>query len=254
MIRLGQLRARLEAGALAVVAGALFVLVMSVAFTDGRAAAFLLDRNSTIFPYPFTIQNGMWLVFFIGLGETWVRSRRTALEERQLARGLLPEDPETMLRVSDLGPFLAGTRGKEEFFLQRMVSRCVLQFQSSKSTERANAVLDSSLDLMQHEVDHKYTVLRYLVWVIPTVGFIGTVVGISVALNTAGGADDYQDPALLGDLTRDLGVAFYTTLLALTQSALLVLLQNLTQAREEKALNDAGQYCLDNLINRLYEK
>jgi hypothetical protein len=32
-----------------------------------------------------------------------------------------------------------------------------------------------------------------------------------------------------------------------------VLVQHIVQAAEEKALNDAGQYCLDNLINRLYE-
>ena len=49
-------------------------------------------------------------------------------------------------------------------------------------------------------------------------------------------------------------LSFYTTMLALVQSALLVLAQNVTQAREEGALNRAGQYCLDNLINRLYEK
>jgi hypothetical protein len=35
-------------------------------------------------------------------------------------------------------------------------------------------------------------------------------------------------------------------------SALLVLLQHVIQAFEERALNRAGQYCLDNLINRLY--
>ena len=107
---------------------------------------------------------------------------------------------------------------------------------------------------MQHEVDNKYSTLRYLVWVIPTIGFIGTVVGIAASLNQAGAADDYQDPALLGELTRSLGVAFYTTMLALMQSAMLVLAQNVAQAREEGALNQAGQYCLDNLINRLYEK
>jgi hypothetical protein len=32
----------------------------------------------------------------------------------------------------------------------------------------------------------------------------------------------------------------------------LVFIQNLVQGREENALNKAGQYCLDNLINRLY--
>lgn len=55
-------------------------------------------------------------------------------------------------------------------------------------------------------------------------------------------------------LSANLGVAFYTTLLALVQSAMLVLALHITQAREERVLNRAGQYCLDNLINRLYDK
>lgn len=231
-----------------------FVTVLGLVLTEGRIADFLLDRNSPVFPYPFTIQNLMWLLFFGAGGELWVRFERSRLESDQLRRGLLPEDETTMLRIADLGAIRARSRGEERFFLQRIVSRCVLQFQSSKSTERANALLNSSLDLMQHEVDNRYAIVRYLVWVIPTVGFIGTVVGIAAALNSAGAAEDYQDPALLGQLTRDLGVAFYTTMLALAQSAVLVLAQNQVQSREEGALNQAGQYCLDNLINRLYEK
>ena len=249
-----ELRERLNAAAVSLSLWVGFLVVLSLLLTEGRFADFLLDRNSTVFPYPFTIQNGMWLLFFGALGEVSVRIRRTALEQHQLERHLLPEDDETMLRVSDLGPIRKRMRGEEEFFLQRIVSRCVLQFQSSKSAERARAVLDSSLDLIQHEVDNRYALLRYLVWVVPTIGFIGTVVGIAAALGRAGAAEDFQDPALLGELTRDLGVAFYTTMLALLQSALLVLAQNQVQAREDGALNSAGQYCLDNLINRLYEK
>ncbi len=250
----GELRDRLTTAAPAIGLGSAFVAVLSLLLTEGWAADFLLDRNSTVFPYPFTIQNVMWLLFFGALGELWVRFQRSSLERVQLRQKLLPEDEETMLRIQDLGAVRARCRGEERFFVQRLVSRCVLQFQSSKSTERANALLDSSLNLMQHEVDNKYAIVRYLVWVIPTIGFIGTVVGIAAALNSAGAAEDYQDPALLGELTRDLGVAFYTTMLALIQSALLVLAQNQVQAREEGALNEAGQYCLDNLINRLYEK
>ena len=59
---------------------------------------------------------------------------------------------------------------------------------------------------------------------------------------------------LLGQITGRLGVAFYTTLLALIQSALLVFALHIVQQKEEMALNQSGQYCLDNLINRLYEK
>ena len=249
-----ELHHRLSAWTLSVACAIGFIGIMSLLLTDGRVAAFLLDRNSTVFDYPFTIQNLMWLIFFGALAEVVVRHRRARVEAFQLDEGLLPEDDETMLRLRDLGAIRTRVRGQEDFFLQRLISRCILQFQSAQSTDRANALLNSSLDLMQHEVDTKYSLLRYLVWVIPTIGFIGTVVGIAAALNQAGAADDFQDPALLGELTRSLGVAFYTTMLALVQSALLVLAQNVTQAREEGALNRAGQYCLDNLINRLYEK
>ena len=43
-----------------------------------------------------------------------------------------------------------------------------------------------------------------------------------------------------------------TTVIALIWSAILVLMQHLVQKREEMALNQAGHYCLTNLINRIY--
>ena len=58
----------------------------------------------------------------------------------------------------------------------------------------------------------------------------------------------------MGVLTTKLGVAFNTTLLALVMSAILVFFMHLAQGREESALNNTGQYCMDNLINRLYEE
>ncbi|MGH8036063.1 MAG: MotA/TolQ/ExbB proton channel family protein, partial [Lysobacterales bacterium] len=92
----------------------------------------------------------------------------------------------------------------------------------------------------------------YITWVIPTLGFVGTVVGIMLALNYAGDPVNVQSPDMLYHVTELLGVAFSTTLLALVQAAIVVFIQNLIQSREETALNQAGQYCLDNLINRLY--
>ena len=247
-------RWRLRAWGWGLAAALLFISITSLLLTDGWTAAFLFDRGSTVFPYPLTIQNLMWLLFAGGMGEAATRYHRARLEVGQFGRGLLPEDDETLLRLPDLGAIRARVRGEEGFFLQRLVARCILQFQSSRSTDRANTLLNSSLDLMHHEVDTRYSLLRYLVWLLPTIGFIGTVVGIAAALDQAGAADDYQDPALLGELTRSLGVAFHTTMLALMQSAVLVLAQHVAQAREEGALNRAGQYCLDHLINRLYEK
>ena len=139
----------------------------------------------------------------------------------------------------------------------------MLQFQVSESVDQVSAVFNSSMELYQHETELRYNVLRYLVWLIPTLGFIGTVIGIALALEQAGGTFAgigpnaniaEQAPKMMTRLTGALGVAFYTTLLALLQSAVLMLAMHMVQGQEEGALNRVGQYCLKNLVNRLYER
>ena len=238
--------------------GAVLVAILTVAL-PANAAGVLLDKASAI--YPWTIQNLMWLLFFAGIGEVLVRFMRGGRELRQIRIGILPEDEETMLRAKDLGKIYADVRPSpltESGFLQRLIGRVVLQFQSSRSVDQANALLNSSLELFQHEVDLKYNMLRYLSWLIPTLGFIGTVIGIALALGEAGNLPSTDDAGKLGEwmkkLTGSLALAFNTTLVALLLSAVLVFLTHIAQGREETALNRSGQYCLDNLINRLYEK
>ena len=252
------LNRRLQVFGVSVVAGVFAIAFMTLLFDNldaQKAGAFLLDRHTAHFP--FTIQNFMWLMFFVGCGELWERFRQSHLELAQISKGYLPEEESVMLRARDLGDFYLKVRpraGERRFFLQLLIARCILQFQGSQSISQTNSLLNSSLELFQHELELKYTMLRYLVWLIPTLGFIGTVVGIADALNHAAGAENPQEPTLLAEITGRLGVAFYTTLLALIQSAVLVFVLHIAQSREEMALNLSGQYCLDNLINRLYEQ
>ena len=242
--------------------GIVAIAVMSLQFDNpetvmGKIGNFMLDRYTEQFPYPFTIQNLMWLIFFVGCGELWVRHARSGHEIEQLGKGYLPEDHAAVLTSRDLVPIYekaAVTADESVSFTQRLIMRCILQFQSSRSVSQSYSLLNASLELFQHELDLKYSMLRYLVWLLPTLGFIGTIVGIAFALDFAANFDNPQSPALLAELTGRLGVAFYTTLLALIQSALLVFALHIIQGREEAALNQSGQYCLDNLINRLYEK
>ena len=244
-------------------AAALFIALMSAILParpgEISAGTILLDRASGL--YPFTIQNLMWVLFFVGLGDVSVRFVRGGRELRQLQLRLLPEDEETLLRAQDLGEIYARVRPTplaETNFLQRLIARVALQFQSSRSADQAHTLLNSSLELFQHEIDLKYNMMRYMVWLIPTLGFIGTIIGIALALGEAGDLPNMEEAEALKDwmqgLTGSLGLAFNTTLLALLLAAVLVFLMHVAQGREETALNRAGQYCLDNLINRLYEK
>jgi biopolymer transport protein ExbB/TolQ len=216
----------------------------------------LTDRGRST--YPVTVQNVMWLVFALGIGELIVRARDAAAEHAELGMRYLPEDETTILQSPELRRIYAVARQatqaggpSEGRFLPRLIQRVVTQFQTNQAVDQANALLNSSLELSLHEIDLRYSMIRYVIWAIPTLGFIGTVIGISLALAYAG-AVDLQDPSLLSELTKRLAVAFNTTLLALVMSAVLVLIQHVVQAYEERALNQAGQYCLDNLINRLY--
>jgi len=213
----------------------------------------LLDTGEST-SFPFTIQSAMWLVFFFGLGELLKRYFVAEKEAAELQRGYLPEDENTMLRVKDLPPVFKGLNEKVEdasLFLPQMIHRIILQFQSTKAVDQAHSLLTSTLNLHEHEIDLRYTTIRYVTWLIPTIGFIGTVIGIAMALNYAG-VNDMANQSALSEVTTRLGVAFNTTLVALMQSAVLVFMMQMVQAREERALNHSAQYCLDNLINRLY--
>ena len=239
------------------IATALGLIALFDRFLPPLTANIIIDKSGPT--YPFSVQNGMWIVFLIGLGELSRRWRAAHSEMRELSRGYLPEDDRTVLQIPDLSAIYRATRDivnqspqHNDVFLLRLIRRIIVQFQTSRSIDQANALLNSSLELCLHEIDLRYSTIRYIVWLIPTLGFIGTVIGISLALAYAGSADT-QDPRLLAELTKRLAVAFNTTLLALGMSAILVLIQHLVQAQEERALNRAGQYCLDNLINRLYE-
>ena len=109
------------------------------------------------------------------------------------------------------------------------------------------------MDLKYNQSDSDYSMIRYLTWLIPTLGFIGTVLGISLALSFAA-ENDPQAATFLSGLTSQLSVAFYTTLVGLVMSAILVFLMYVVMNYEEGSLYRLEEHILDNFINRLYVK
>ena len=240
--------------AVSLVTAFIFILLLNQ-ILPADAGRILLDNGETGL-YPFSIQNAMWLAFFIGLGECFLHTRSANLEEDQIKRHYLPEDDSTVLKagddLADIYRTVKASRYRDRAFLPRVVERCILQYNMSKSVDQTNSLLNSSMEMFMHEIDLRYNMIRYITWLIPSLGFIGTVLGIMLALQYAGDTANQGDD-LLFQVAGRLGVAFTTTLVALVMAAVLVLIQNIVQAREERALNKSGQYCLDNLINRLYQ-
>jgi biopolymer transport protein ExbB/TolQ len=216
-----------------------------------RLSVLILDYPSKHFPYPFTIQNFMHILFFIGVGELFIRWRVAERELRFTKRRYLPEDDETVLQFADLGPIrrkVAKAFDGEHGFLPSLIDLSVLQFQASRSVDQTAAVMGHALELIAHRVELRYGLVRFIAWLIPTVGFIGTVYGLGASLYEAGASAEIN----VQETARALGVGFDCTMVALMQSAVLVFMMHIAQEKEELSVNLSGTYCLRNLINRLY--
>lgn len=240
------------------VAGVMLTVLSFGLDPDSTFATVVLDRQSQALPYPFTVQNLMHFMFALGVGEVFVRLYSAADGRRQIAKGLLEERTTRMLSAQELRHLhervIRDGAGSDRH-LHRLIHRIIVQYEATGSVGDAQAVLDSSVEYFQHGVGLRYNMLRYLTWLLPTLGFIGTLIGISLALGRAGTLPDLDDTAALESwinaLTTSLGVAFYTTLVGLVLSAVLVFCTNIASSREEQVLNDTGQYCLDNVVSRL---
>jgi biopolymer transport protein ExbB/TolQ len=92
------------------------------------------------------------------------------------------------------------------------------------------------------------SMIRYIIWAIPSIGFIGTVRGIGNALSQA-------QVALQGDIagmTESLGVAFNSTLVALLISILLMLLVHQLQEMQDSLVLETEAYCDRIFLSRLH--
>ena len=238
--------------------GVVFLIVLAWLPLPHRLGALLLDTHvdhaTQHAQTPVvSIHSIIWLIFFVGLGRLLARWREAQAEELELQQEYLPPGDDLILTSEDLGQLYQKLRQvSKRRFLPRLLERTVTQYQGNKSVAHAHTLLDSCLDLYLHELDLGYHMIRYIVWLIPTIGFIGSVMGIGAALSVAGAAKA-DDPDLLANTTSAMSIAFNGTFIALLLSATLVFILHIAQMKEEKALNASAQYCLDQLINRLID-
>ena len=121
------------------------------------------------------------------------------------------------------------------------------RYSATRNVQNLSDAIESNLDALAVRQDSENTMIRYLIWAIPSIGFIGTVRGIGQALSMA-------DQALAGDIsgmTDSLGVAFNSTLVALLISIFLMFLFHQLQRLQDTQILDTQEYCEKYLLNRI---
>lgn len=133
--------------------------------------------------------------------------------------------------------------------LPYVMARGLERYHITGSVPEATETIMGRLEVAAEQQESELSMLRYLVWAIPSIGFIGTVRGIGVALQRA-------DEALQGDIsgvTSALGVAFNSTLVALFISILLMLMIHLLQGGQEGLILRLQTFCREQLIDKLFD-
>ena len=95
-----------------------------------------------------------------------------------------------------------------------------------------------------------YSLIRTVTWAVPIMGFLGTVVGITLAIANV---TPEQLDSSVPEVTAGLAVAFDTTAQALTMSMVLVFATFLVERGEQSVLNDVEQFGIDWLVPFLGE-
>ncbi len=133
--------------------------------------------------------------------------------------------------------------------LPYVMARGLERYHITGSVSEATETIMGRLEVASEQQESELSMLRYLVWAIPSIGFIGTVRGIGVALQRA-------DEALKGDIsgvTSALGVAFNSTLVALFISIILMLLIHLLQSGQEGLILRLQTFCREQLLDKLFD-
>ena len=121
------------------------------------------------------------------------------------------------------------------------------RYAGTGNVQNLSDAIESSVEALAVRQEAENSMIRYLIWAIPSIGFIGTVRGIGDALSLA-------DQALAGDIagmTNSLGVAFNSTLVALLISIFLMFLFHQLQRLQDGQLVDIQGYCDQYLLARI---
>jgi biopolymer transport protein ExbB/TolQ len=188
----------------------------------------------------------LWAVSIVG-----IKTKKTIRERSLLERSLVPVSEGTSILPEDSRNYARPVQALPEiekgFLLPRALLAAFHRFQTTRNIQDVVTTVKDTCENEAERMETELTIVRYIAWAIPSIGFLGTVRGIGTALGQA-----YQ--AVSGDIvgvTVSLGVAFNSTFVALVVSIMLMFLLHQLQLLQDRLVLDCQSYCDENLIIHL---
>ncbi|MEJ2114760.1 MAG: MotA/TolQ/ExbB proton channel family protein [Gammaproteobacteria bacterium] len=187
-----------------------------------------------------------WSLFIMAYKGTCLFRERNLLDKDILhakdSIKFLPQDARELSRqIQTL------SEKEQNYLLPRALTVALHRFSSTENIQDVSSAATNICESESERLDSELSIIRYITWAIPSIGFLGTVRGIGDALGQA-------HKAVEGDIagvTESLGVAFNSTLIALCISIVLMFIVHQLQLLQERFILDTQNYCNDNLIKHL---
>lgn len=206
-----------------------FYTVLPVGVEDGSS----LDELFCGHPLAYAATSLFWMGI-AGLAIKLLRlpgQKRTLEQVFEPADGYQPEESATRLDAQ-LASLSAEKR--HTWAMSRLADLCTF-VRSRKSTSGLSGHLEYLAEFSGEQLHNSYAFVRTVTWAVPIIGFLGTVVGITQAIQ-------HLDPQQLTQsfdlVAKGLSVAFGTTALALGLSLVLVFGMYLVERLERGVLAD----------------
>ena len=212
----------------------------------------LLDRGWT--PY------AMVFLSFLAASTLFIKWRKLAFQKSAFRIELIPPGQsfsltsETALDViSRLNSLVDEPK---RFVLFNRIERALLNLKNVGNLSDVSEMLRSQAENDEGHAESSYGILTGIIWVMPILGFIGTVVGLSGAIGGFGtvlGAEATIESLRngLAPVTSNLGIAFDTTFVALVFSMTIQLLITVLRKKEDQFLDECRDYAHVNIISKL---
>jgi biopolymer transport protein ExbB/TolQ len=144
-------------------------------------------------------------------------------------------------RLGQLSP-----RRQGEYYVRRLQA-AVEHVRRLGSSQGLDDEMKYLADLDATRLHNGYALFRVIIWAIPILGFLGTVIGITMALN---GLDPKALDESMMNVTTGLGVKFDTTALALAMSMLLMFIHFFVDRAENSLLEQVDRQAESDLAGR----
>jgi len=176
----------------------------------------------------------------------------SAARERGLLReDLVPLREGTRILPEDAREYARQIQGlpvsQQRHLLPRALLAALQRFRATQNIQDVSSTAHAVAESESERLDSELSMVRYIAWAIPVIGFIGTVRGIGEALGKAQQAVEGN----IAGVTQSLGVAFNSTFIALLISIVLMFLLHQLQLQQERLVLDTETYLDQHLIQHL---